>query len=428
MEHEQIKATVSSSSASVLLQTALKAVFILPFLTTPALAEIYSSTACKADSYQAKQIESEIVVPFRSSPPPGLIAFDAYINGQGPFNLILDSGATINFISERVAQKLRLPTRSLMRPEFIGSNGSSPVQTSQETTVENLEIGNLKLSKTILRVLPSAVMPDSSALSKIDAILGLDFFQNFLIQLDYINLKAYFNNSQKVAPNCENVVFPFVVSSLGMPAIEGKIDGISARFDIDTGSSTSLTLYQPFVERNNLYRRYPNIRKYSTEGLGGTDVLYRVRATALKLGQFEIIKPLIGLISKSSKSTEVTDTAGVIGNDILSRFFVIFDVRHRQIALRKSVRFGEAFHYVAVGMSVDISSGKVTAIERKGLAEHADIRSGDQILNIDGVPYGKLTHKEIVDKLQQLPNNKVHLIVKRRNKLLNIILEFKDVL
>ncbi|AGY56285.1 aspartyl protease family protein [Gloeobacter kilaueensis] len=406
----------------------LATVLVLSFLATFVFAAERASVAeCRVSNAEQVKNERTITVPFHSS-PAGLAAFSTKINGQEPFNFVLDTGATFNSVSENVVQKLHLPLRILANPFSVETDGSLPTQISGESIANELEIGNLKLRNVVLRILPASAMSRSSFLSKIDGILGVSFFQDFLVQLDYVNLSATFSDFDRSLSGCDVAVIPFTQGPTGMPIVEGEIDGIPAQLDVDTGSSSSLILYRPFVEKNGLYKLYSRKIPSSKSSLGGVLYTERARAQVLKIGQFEIKKPLIELVSENEKSTDANSASGVIGNDILSRFNVTFDFKRQQVALQKSARFDQVSHYVVLGMYVDLTDGKVSSVTRNGLAERSGLRTGDRIVAIDGKPFKKLNSVEVVSKLQQLPDNKVRLTVRRKDKYLNILFKFEDAL
>src|SRR4029453_12474643 len=74
-----------------------------------------------------------------------------------------------------------------------------------------------------------------------------------------------------------------------LPAVRGVIDGLPARFDIDTGSRSELDITSPFVERQGLRERYrPGISAITGWGVGGAARSYVVRVPSLSLGSVKV--------------------------------------------------------------------------------------------------------------------------------------------
>ena len=88
----------------------------------------------------------------------------------------------------------------------------------------------------------------------------------------------------------------------------------------------------------------------------------------------------------------------MIGNDVLRRFFVVFDYSRQRIRLEPGRHFGDPFDWDMAGL--------VTENTRKGALEvldvivgspaiENDIRPGDAIVAVDGRPVKGLADSEI---------------------------------
>lgn len=103
------------------------------------------------------------------------------INGQGPFQLILDTGATLTCLDQSLAERLELPeARGQLGVGFgIGGGGGS----MRLVEVESLRVGDA----TAEGLTACTVDLSSFRTAGVDAqgLLGLNFLRSFLVTLDF---------------------------------------------------------------------------------------------------------------------------------------------------------------------------------------------------------------------------------------------------
>ena len=141
------------------------------------------TTPLRAEAPKTEAAPKPVVVPFELL-PTGHMAVMVKVNGEGPYRLILDTGAPITLIDNRVAEAAGL-LKDVPEPLFslFGSRGEVKVAELQvgEQTVKNL---------TAIVMDHPTVQALSQALEKklggpIDGIVGFPFFARFKMTLDY---------------------------------------------------------------------------------------------------------------------------------------------------------------------------------------------------------------------------------------------------
>lgn len=121
-------------------------------------------------------------VPLRVAGRGGAVLMvEVHINGAGPYNLVLDTGATLTCIDERVARQLSLPRKTGAIGLGAGVGGSG--------RVELVHIDSVRLGATTLQNLTACVL-DLRHLRELGAggvsgLLGLNFLTNFHVTLDF---------------------------------------------------------------------------------------------------------------------------------------------------------------------------------------------------------------------------------------------------
>ena len=155
----------------------MKRLFFAPALLVLAAAAPADAEAPKAEAAKA------LVVPFELL-PSGHLTVMVKVNGEGPYRLILDTGAPITLIDNKVAEAAGL-LKGVPEPLFtiFGSKGE-------------VKVGELQVGEQSAKDLTAIVMdhPTVQAISQafekklggpIDGIVGFPFFARFTMTLDY---------------------------------------------------------------------------------------------------------------------------------------------------------------------------------------------------------------------------------------------------
>ena len=119
-------------------------------------------------------------VEFHMAPRGSAILVSAFINGRGPIDLILDTGATLTCLDDSLANQLNLPARRGAVGVGAGVGLSGPLRLLR---VDSLRVGsseatNLTVCSLDLRSLQH-VSPGARGL------LGLNFLKSFRVNIDF---------------------------------------------------------------------------------------------------------------------------------------------------------------------------------------------------------------------------------------------------
>jgi predicted aspartyl protease len=120
-------------------------------------------------------------VPLRSVGSNGAaLVVPVHINGQGPFDLVLDTGATFTCVTHAVAEQLALPDER-------GAIGfGAGVQSSGRVRIVRLD--SVRVGSAVAQAMSGCVL-DLSSLeaigTSVDGLLGLNFLRSFDVRLDF---------------------------------------------------------------------------------------------------------------------------------------------------------------------------------------------------------------------------------------------------
>jgi len=118
----------------------------------------------------------------------GHIAIQVRLNGQGPYRMILDTGAPVTFISTRVARALKIvppagPNQPA--PTALGFGGQTVLKSLAVGDTEQKDMPALILDHPIVEAL-------GGVFGRLDGIVGFSFFSRFHTTIDYLNARVSF--------------------------------------------------------------------------------------------------------------------------------------------------------------------------------------------------------------------------------------------
>jgi predicted aspartyl protease len=105
-----------------------------------------------------------------------LVVIPVFVNGQGPYRFLLDTGATHSIVSIAVAAQLKIPTGN--SGALITAGGPVPVTIG---IVEVVQIGQVRICKTTIVVSDAEILRTLH----VDGVIGADYLKQFRISIDY---------------------------------------------------------------------------------------------------------------------------------------------------------------------------------------------------------------------------------------------------
>ncbi len=122
-----------------------------------------------------------------------------------------------------------------------------------------------------------------------------------------------------------------------------------------------------------------------------------------------------------------------MGNVILQRFNIIIDYVREEVYLKPNKYFTEAFKFDRSGMSVIVTGEQlnkyiVLNVIKDSPAGEVDIRKGDEIRVLNGVPANLRGLENILRFLRKKPGKRVRLLIKRGDERIQKEIRLRDLI
>jgi len=332
-------------------------------------------------------------VPFELS--GNLIILEVRVNRSKPLHFIFDTGAEISVIDPQSARALKLRTKGKLKLDATGGSVQSGLIPSVSLSVPGVEVFNQALATIDL----DAFAPLFGF--KIDGIIGHDFINNFVVEIDYASGVMNFFDTQGYKYHGAGESIPIEIVDK-TPYVRGRIvlDGrepIEGKFEIDTGGTGILNLNTPFVNKHKMLETLAKQTQGKMGGAGGSSVTVKAHVPAIELGSFAIRNPLVVFAKGTEGSENSTEYDGSLDNGFFSQFKVILNYSGSQIILEQNHR---AFSRDLSGLEIVADPPRlrtyvVNAVEENSPAAVAGIQEEDTIVAIDGQPTARLTLREL---------------------------------
>ena len=252
-------------------------------------------------------------IPFRFT--DGFICIEARVDQSGePLNMLLDSGAGISVLDLRTARRLKL---KLSRAENVRGVGS-------EAAAYRLAPVRSSAGAVALPPIPMAVdlsMADELCSRPVNGLIGVDFFQGRVVQIDYVKRCLRVMD----APSDAAQRLPFVIKN-GVMCVPVGVNESQPRWTrFDTGCNDSLHWVVPRPQER---------AKRAGTSIGFVSNPEDTSLMSVKLGSCRMDQVKTSLHGRALFEGE----AGLLGNGLLSRFLVTVDWPGQQVFLQEAPR------------------------------------------------------------------------------------------
>jgi len=386
-----------------------------------------SSTASDADfqipyqrNYSLPTV-GKALVPFSSS--EGVI-LEARINNEGPFAVILDTGASVNLMSADLAKRLELPLQ-----EESSLAGMSANKGVRKTSVQSIRIGELTLTGQTFQVLELPYSLSHSWKQPVVAAIGYPAFRQLAIKIDYGRKRVTFLDGSTFRYTGDGTELPMHVRDDWF-VVRGAVQDIPATFSLDTGqSNVSLTLYKSFVEQSAEKKLVGHFCGVSGESFGGVEHACFTRAD-VKLGTTQTNGVVTQLLQDDVGIAAEKDISGNLGDGFFRRFSVTFDAIHQKLFLETntSIASQDVFNRAGLILQAVPQGYKVLNVFAGGPAATAGIENGDILTSIDDHAASEMDAATVEQLFREPIGTVVRLVILHTGSSKKLSLALKQIL
>jgi len=257
-------------------------------------------------------------VPFAWT--PGQIEVAVQVNGA-PATFLLDTGSEYSIVSTRLARQFGLVTTPRGTRDFAGG--------------VTLRIGSLTLEPRRVMVLPFDAYFQRGR--PIDGVIGYDLFVQYVVTIDFQKKTLTLSKPAGFVRPAAAVAVPITFAGR-LPVVQSTLtladhSTIEARLVVDTGASQSILLRYPFSRAHGLLDRGGN-ESAAPSLADGTRRLVEVPVDSASVGEWTFDRPGVRAFTEPIGSAASTDTDGLIGNTLLSRFTPCIDYAGKRLLLQ----------------------------------------------------------------------------------------------
>ena len=284
-----------------------------PFL---ALATILSWAIWQAPQVHSADTSPKLPIEVPMQTGDGMPTVEVMINGKGPFVFGFDTGAQAGpRIDSSLVDKFNLKATGEVQATDPSRRN---FQTSQTYKLESLSVGNLRLTDVTVI---SREFKNSPRPLKVDGILGLNAFADYLVTLDFPAKKLRFDKGE--LPKSDGAEILDYKNDAGIATLDLTVADKKIKAHLDTGNGIGAFVFPTaFAEKLN-FAGEPRVVGRARSATGDMEIKQVELKDLIKLGRHEfpdatIVYPALGDIAN-------------IGLQTLSQFVIAFDQRNGRV-------------------------------------------------------------------------------------------------
>lgn len=322
----------------------------------------------------------------------GFIVVDVIFQKVIPMKFIVDTGASNTLLLKReyidifkISPQRRLSIQGADMIEYLSAsiyNGIYLKVSEMPHVAQNIIV--LDDDYTQFEVLTGM---------RIDGILGADYFRNMILGIDYVRHQLIIYNPYQFNPDKMRKYYEFDIYLFNnkpyIKALTEILPGqrIETNLLIDSGASLGLLLHQNTDSLITVPDK--NVLSVLGKGLGGDILGYTGRIHKVGIGDLYFNNIITNFQAIDTFLTDLKKVRrnGIIGNQLLERFHVIFDFRWSKMYLKPHKDYNKDIEYDKSGLSIitygpHLDRFMVRYVVAGSAAEKADIKAGDIIVKI----------------------------------------------
>ncbi|SOD19976.1 aspartyl protease family protein [Pedobacter xixiisoli] len=324
-------------------------------------------------------------IPF--SLTKNLIIIPIYINEKGPFDFILDTGVNPMIVTDStLKESLKVPFPRAIK--ISGYGNFEGVDAFLGATA--VKIGDAEAENIPTVFLKDDVLPISGfAGRKIYGLIGYNFFNSFLVKVDYTNKSLRFaSHPKKIKLKGEKIPFELIENKpyISLTIEQEGLGTKTIKALVDCGASHAISLEA--LEGKSFPKPQFTMNANLGNGLTGQVNGHIGRISYLKIGNYLLDDVISNYPEYNIDSLMNKGRNANLGAEILSRFNTIYDYQNRLMYIKKNEKFNRDFEHDMSGIELYTEAGPpsrtiINKIEPQSPADLVGLKVGDEIISIN---------------------------------------------
>lgn len=343
------------------------------------------------------------------------------VNDSSPLNLILDSGIRNTLITE-LQEDDRISLNYSDVKDLMGLGNASGLE-AFSSNFNTLKIGKITLNNKTVHVLKEDIFNLSKHTgNKINGLIGVDFFQSYVVGINYSKKRIDFYNKDSFIPPQGYEKMPITIEGgkmfIDLTVVEADSTKRSVRMLIDTGAELN-AWFQTFTSKS-IHSPQKGIKATIGQGLNGEIVGKIARIPQICFGNYCLQAPIVAFPDSLSISEIILNSKrdGTVGSQILNRFNYIIDYENQVFYYQPNSNFNAKFSFNVAGIDIIqmypfLPQTEVWKVWEESSADKAGVKVGDQILEVNGKKSAILNISEIKAIFQTVSKYPMQLKVLR---------------
>lgn len=247
--------------------------------------------------------------------------------------LLVDSGAQGLFLDPGAAHRLGLVAEGML--EVRGAKRTNALGVA---ALDRIDIGGAHLPARVVSIVDlSSVTYDGST---VDGVLGYPFFAAAEARVDPEGRTMTIAKPGALPARGSPVP---IDTDRELPEALAQINGVGARFLIDTGNSNELLIFHAFARAHPGVITYPGANPHfaPNSGVGGSSAAIPAMIGELDLGPFKLYNRYTDIMQSDTGAFADRNDAGNIGYGTLRNFVFTFDFSNRTLFLERTRWFDD---------------------------------------------------------------------------------------
>lgn len=340
---------------------------------------IFSATA--QEQFVEKPAQFITRFPFKTL-TGGVMLIQARINNiLDTLNFILDTGSGGISLDTFTCAKLKIPHS----PSGRTINGIAGIKEVDFARNNNLVLPGLTVKALDFYVNDYEILTTVYG-TKIDGIIGYSFFSKYIIKVNFDSTMIEVYQPGRIRYPSGGYLLRPLFTALPIQTLRIKDSRmLNGNFYLDTGAGLCFLMSTDFINDSSILLKKRKPVMVETQGLGGKKRMSITIVKELKIGPYLFRRVPTHIMEDVHNATSYPYVGGLIGNDILRRFNMIFNYQKREVHLLPNTKFRDPFDYSYTGMSIYYIDGKIIIddVVPASPAFKAGFKTDDIVLAVD---------------------------------------------